>query len=352
MINTETTNLPLIYVVVLNWNSWKEAIRCLEHVFSSDYPNYRVVVADNNSQDGSLEHIKAWAEGRRGEASVPASDVGWPQSFTPVGEPIHYVEYDRSTAEQGGDGADAAAPLILIQTGENLGYAGGNNVGLRYVSRSDPEAYALVLNPDVRITWDFLSKAVSNLLADSAKKAAVVGFPLYSYENPDSLECAYMQDTFTRGSQRVRVLPKELEKRSILEGVRAHGAAMLIAPSAPVKSFPEEYFLYGEDADYCKQILKRGGNIVIQLDNPVYHIGSSSVGAGSPVQIYYSRRSKLAFCRKYNSLVEYSLVLARMLYSTLKGSLVSSVRGDRMASRAYLLSFWHHLQGKKGRTWM
>jgi GT2 family glycosyltransferase len=352
MIDTETRSLPLVYVVVLNWNNWKDAIECLEQVFRSDYPNYRVIVCDNNSQDGSLERIKAWADGRRGEASFPSSDLRYVQSFVPVGEPIHYVEYDRSTAEQGGDGADAVAPLILIQTGENLGYAGGNNVGLRYVFRSDPKAYALVLNPDVRITRDFLSKAVSNLLADSARKAAVVGFPIYSHENRDSLECAYMQDAFARGWPCVRVLPKEFEQLSILEGVIAHGAAMLIAPSAPIKLFPEEYFLYGEDVDYCKQIMKRGGNIIVQLDNPVYHLGSTSIGVNSPVQIYYSRRSKLALCRKYNSHIEYRLALARILYSTLKGWLVSSVWGNRMAARAYLLSFWHHLQGKKGHTWI
>jgi GT2 family glycosyltransferase len=132
----------------------------------------------------------------------------------------------------------------------------------------------------------------------------------------------------------------------------AHGTAMLITPNAPIKFFPEEYFLYCEDADYCKQVRRRGGDIFIQMDNPVYHRVSKGVGANSPLQIYYTRRSKLAYCRKYNPSAEYGIVLARMLYSSLKGCLKSLARGDRLSAKAYLLSYWHHLEGRKGRTWI
>ena len=62
--------------------------------------------------------------------------------------------------------------------------------------------------------------------------------------------------------------------------------------------------------------------------------------------------TKLANCKKYYSKTAYWTILARMAYSTLRGYLKSSVRGDRVKVRAYYLSFLHHLRGTKGRTWV
>lgn len=342
-----TGDHPRLYVVILNWNSWKDTVTCLESVFRNEYRDYRVIVCDNDSSDGSLEFIKAWAEGRL-EAEVPPG-VLRRLSLLPIQKPILYVEYDRKDAGQN-EAARPSVPLILIQTGRNLGYGGGNNVALKYVFGCDPEAYALILNNDVVISRDFLARAIDVAFAGPAQGAAVVGFPAYLYDEPGRLECAYIQDQFSRGPVHISVLP-EPEKRS-LDKAMVHGAAMIITPDAPVKLLPEEYFLYYEDADYCRQVRKHGGNIWIQLDNPVYHRVSRTVGANSPVQTYYTRRSKLTYCRKYSSSIEYSIVLVRMLYSTLTGWARCFVRADHASAKAYLLSYWHHLRGKKGRTWI
>src|SRR5450830_954663 len=119
---------PLTYIVLLNWNGWKDTIECLESVFRLDYPHFRVIVCDNASRDGSLDHIKAWADGRQAAA---ASSVVLRSAARPLAKPVAWVEYDREQAERGGD-AHEQAPLVLIQTGANLGFAGGNNVGVRY----------------------------------------------------------------------------------------------------------------------------------------------------------------------------------------------------------------------------
>ncbi|RKX59396.1 MAG: hypothetical protein DRP29_04690 [Thermodesulfobacteriota bacterium] len=58
-------NYPKVVVIILNYNSWKDTIECLESVLRNDYPNYQVIVIDNGSQDNSMEYIKAWAEGRQ-----------------------------------------------------------------------------------------------------------------------------------------------------------------------------------------------------------------------------------------------------------------------------------------------
>ena len=52
-----------IYIILINWNNWEDTIVCLESIFRIDYPDYKVIVCDNNSQDNSLQHIEDWASG-------------------------------------------------------------------------------------------------------------------------------------------------------------------------------------------------------------------------------------------------------------------------------------------------
>jgi len=56
---------PKVAIIILNWNGWKDTIECLESVFRNTYPNYQVIVVDNGSTDGSMEKIKAWADGKQ-----------------------------------------------------------------------------------------------------------------------------------------------------------------------------------------------------------------------------------------------------------------------------------------------
>ena len=95
------------------------------YVFRNDYPSYRVIVCDNGSHDGSVEKIKLWAEGKL-NVTVSLDNPHRHLSHPPVAKPIHYLEYDRETAEAGGHPDAADVSLILINTGGNLGFPGGN----------------------------------------------------------------------------------------------------------------------------------------------------------------------------------------------------------------------------------
>lgn len=129
---------PKLAIIVLNWNCWQNTVEYLENVLRNHYTNYQIIVVDNNSQNKSIDYIKAWAEGKLGECinrDNPLRDL----SFPPVHKPIPYVYYTIQEAEKGGQPdkekalEDAARnnksittqyPLILIQTGENLGFVG------------------------------------------------------------------------------------------------------------------------------------------------------------------------------------------------------------------------------------
>ena len=63
----------MVCIVVLNWNRWGDTIECLESVFRLEYGDFQVVLCDNDSTDGSLEQIRAWADGEHPD--VPAGHV-------------------------------------------------------------------------------------------------------------------------------------------------------------------------------------------------------------------------------------------------------------------------------------
>jgi hypothetical protein len=162
-----------VAVVLLNWNGWVDTIECLETLLRSDYPDFRVIVCDNASTDGSLEHIQAWAEGRL--------EAGGAEGFqrlraTPLAKPVPYV---RLNAEQALQPPAHDVPLTLIDTGGNFGFAGGNNVGLRHALASGRFAYYWLLNNDTVVEPDSLGQLVARMAAD--RQAGIGGSTLRHY---------------------------------------------------------------------------------------------------------------------------------------------------------------------------
>src|ERR1017187_9290134 len=124
----------LVCIVVLNWNGWRDTIECLESLFHLEYPNYCVVVCDNASSDGSPEQIRRWANG---ETIASCANAHFEYLTTPpIAKPIPFMSYVSPSASL--SGTNPKSDLVLIETGGNLGFAGGCNVGLRYaLARTD-----------------------------------------------------------------------------------------------------------------------------------------------------------------------------------------------------------------------
>ncbi|NSW84626.1 MAG: glycosyltransferase [Syntrophothermus sp.] len=85
--------LSEVYILILNYNGWRDTVECLESVQRLTHLNYRIVVIDNGSTDGSLEKIKAWAAGK---LSVESKFFAYDPSTKPV------RLNDRVAAEAGG----------------------------------------------------------------------------------------------------------------------------------------------------------------------------------------------------------------------------------------------------------
>lgn len=241
---------PSIVVVVLNWNGGVETLQCLESLARARCPNCSVLVVDNGSTDDSL--TKVWA-------AYP-----WVQT---------------------------------IETGENLGYAGGNNVGIKYALDEGAD-YIVILNNDAVVKPDAIEKAVrvAEMLGDSV---GVVGFATYYYAEPDTLHCLGLNAGLHGGFYVPSVA--KMEESEFLHIGSAYGCAMLLTRGLleAVGLFDERFFLMHEELDLCARAQRAGFAIVGATGARVLHRGSASFGGlESPLRLFYLVRNWPLYARK------------------------------------------------------
>jgi GT2 family glycosyltransferase len=298
-----------VYVVVINWNGWRDTMECLESVFRSDYPDYKVIVCDNNSGDNSLEYLKAWAEQRLN--IVPNSKNGLTHLYhPPMAKPIPYTEYNRADAEGGGHAEDRDARLILIRGDANIGFAGGNNVGMRYALVRGDFEYIWLLNNDTVVEPDALSKMVARMKESTT--AGMCGSTLLHYNNPDQVQargggyyCKWVGLPWHMGRLSKASVPAD---RNRVEGWMNYvvGASLLVSRRflLDVGLMCEDYFLFFEEADWAIRAKGRH-QLAYAPESIVYHKIGGSIGTSSnpkeksAICDYYNVRNRLLFTRRF-----------------------------------------------------
>ncbi|WP_295995289.1 glycosyltransferase family 2 protein [Rugamonas sp.] len=335
-----------VCVVLLNWNGWRDTVECLESVLRSDYPNFRVVVCDNASSDGSLERIKAWADGTLAAgAATPAFDR---LRGTALARPLRYIELDRAAAERdraetGADADSETAALTLIATGANLGFAGGNNVGLRHALADPRNEYFWLLNNDTVIEADALRRLVEHLRADPG--AGICGSTLRHYYAPQRVQAL---GGSSYRALRCRAMPVGADQpaAAAIDGAAVerqlayvNGASMMLSRSflRDVGLMAEDYFLYYEEFDWARRAAGRYRLAYAPL-SVVYHkeggsIGTAGRGKISAVALYYLQRNRIKFMRRFyaarlpllylNMLLEMARALLRRDFFEIKWSLIA-----------------------------
>jgi len=308
-----------VYIIILNWHGWQDTIECLESVFRLDYPEFRTVVCDNDSQDGSLEKIKAWAEGKI-PANVATDNPLRHLTFPPVAKPITYEEYDRHQAETGS--GDSSASMVLIRTGANLGFAGGNNAGIRYALARGDFDYVWLLNNDTVVKPDALAQMVRRMA--EKPNAGMCGALIPFYNKPEIIWAAgggtlnkwlIKSASIDYGQPVSKVSPQEeIEPRMDYLA----GASMLVSADfiRSVGLMSEEYFLYYEEPDWYMRG-KRRFSLAYADKAIVYHkvgISTNKWDAGhSKTTAKFHLISQLRFTAKF-----YPLSLPVVLFRIVK----------------------------------
>lgn len=247
---------PNVTVILLNWNGWQDTIQCLESVFKLDYPNFNVIVCDNNSKDASIEHIKSWADGIY--PPIRIDGVLNALITPPLQKPIGYIEFN---ADKQTWYSDKDVPLVLIQTGENLGFAGGNNVGARYALEYHSPDFLWFLNNDTVVDPSALSELVARVEKNS--RLGIVGSTLRYFDAPHTVQ-AYGGATFNPLGGKSFPIGEggffknltELEQIEVEQRIRyIIGASMLVSSDflKDVGLMQEDYFLYYEELDWAER---------------------------------------------------------------------------------------------------
>ena len=300
------------YIVIVNWNGWTDTIECLESVFSLDHGSFSVIVCDNNSKDGSMERIVEWAKGERAASS--ASPEMRSYSNPPVDKPIPFVSLEASQINDLRPSASHER-LIFIKSEKNLGFAGGNNLGLRYILHRNDHDYVWLLNNDTVVHPKSVGALITRMEEDP--RIGICGSKLCFYSAPHLVQ-AYGGSTYSPLTARNRHIgiskPASVqEDRASVERQLGYivGASMLISRDFldGVGLMSEDYFLYGEEIDWAT----RAKGTFLQGYAPeslVFHKQGNSMGGqwltrwSEPeesfiVSDFYSVRNQLRFTRRY-----------------------------------------------------
>ncbi len=261
-------NLNSVGIILLNWQNWPDTVACLESLRSLVYPGpIGLIVCDNASQDDSEAQILQWARQHYTSSEIGLFEVK-------PGLPFPEVQ-----------SAALSPPFVFIQTGANLGFAGGNNVGIRYALACQQFDYLWLLNNDT-ITDPCALLNLCNCAAQFPDMA-LFGSTLIEYYQRDTVQCAggcryFPKLTIFRQVYQgltVAEVMQQNEKDITLDYVS--GAAMFLRTVAVQKVglLNEEYFLFYEELDYTQRLKRHGYQIGWCKDSLVYHKGSATVGS-------------------------------------------------------------------------
>lgn len=246
---------PLVSLVILNYNGENFLIEVLNSLINSTYKNIEILVVDNCSSDNSINIIK--------------------QQFTQV---------------------------KLIENSKNLGFAEGNNVGIRAANGK----YICLVNNDLKVEENWLSPLI-NFLENSPEYAAVQPKVL-SWRDPAKFEYAgasggYIDKygiPFMRGRILDEVEKDDAQYDEIVEIFWASGAAICFRAAIveEIGALDNDFFLHQEEIDFCWRMILKGYKLAAIPESIVYHYGGASLGYESPQKLYLNYRNNLSMLIK------------------------------------------------------
>lgn len=310
----DKNNDPTVAIIVLNWNGWENSIECLESVYKIDYPNYHLILADNASSDDSIEKIRKYC---RGELKPVSNYV----SYTDQNKPIMVKEIDYNEIEQTelegtfvNSDSNQKKSLLFLKNDKNYGFAGGNNIAIRFAMQKINPNYVLLLNNDTVVDNKFLHELIG--VAEKEEKIGFIGPKIYYY-TPDEISNIINfaggelnKNTFQPHPIGVDQLDNgrfDVEKKVDY----VEGSCLLIKNEliTDIGLFDPEYFTYWEEIDWCFRGQKAGYESVYAPKAIIWHKGrASDLSANS---IYYMIKNRFMFIKKNAQTVQ---ILSSTLY--------------------------------------
>lgn len=245
-----TQKQPLVSIITVNYRQAAVTVALLDSIVENSYKNVEVIVVDN----GSLEDCTALFK-------------------------------------------KAYPSVKVIVCSENLGFAGGNNLGIAEAMGD----YLFFVNNDTILTNRLIEGLLSRFVTDSS--IGVVSPKIRYFDNPNTIQYAGFTKMNPITGRNQAIGKNEIDKGQhdiARPTAYAHGAAMMVSRKVidTIGNMPEEFFLYYEELDWCAQISRAGFSIWYEPAGLIFHKESAAVGKMSPLKIHYLTRNRLLFMRR------------------------------------------------------
>lgn len=285
-------NAPLVSIITINYNESAVTLDLLESLRKVSYPNLEIIVVDNASPSDNPDVI-----------------------------------------------AEQYPEVQLIKSEKNLGFAGGNNLGVR-ASRGD---FLFFINNDTIVEDGLIEPLVETLQKDP--EIGMVSPKIKFHWDPSLIQYAGYtpMNKWTIRNNSIGYHQKDDGFYDIPgETESIHGAAMMVPRSVVEKvgMMTEIYFLYYEEHDWAEMIKRAGYKVYYQPKGFILHKESLATGKNSPLKTYYISRNRILFARRnFKGLSLIVSILFQLLISVPKNTLTFLLKGQMK----HLKAFWRAL---------
>lgn len=293
---------PRVAIVIVNWNGAADTAECLASLRADRYPNKRIIMVDNGSTDGSAAILKR-----------------------------------------------ECPDVTVLETGANLGFTGGNNVGIRWAVREGAD-YVLLLNNDTTVEPDVVAQ-----LVDAAERMPEYGLltpVIHYYDPPREAWFAGSRMDLSRGmavhdNSRIPDVSGDVQ-----EVPWASGCAMLLKADllSALNGFDERFFLNWEDVDLSLRVRAAGKRIGLVPGARIYHKVSRSMAKAAGRSTYYHIRNNLLIVAQYGDAPRHGAMLS-VIALRFREALRAVKNGNRDAALQLTMTMraiWDHVHRHYG----
>lgn len=287
-----------VFIIVLNWNHWQETVECVKSLRNLDHENYRIIVIDNGSTNDSIGNIRKSFT----EEIIIEGDLQRRADSAKI------IQYQRSCAESGGvnededilENAPSNNKLLIVKNNENLGFAAGCNVGIRYALSRNAD-YVWILNNDTVVDRYSLTKLVDTLNSSNQYRGITPQIRYFSHSDKiwncgGELTWYGTKKYYHHFDSTQNVPDSGIRKVTFITG------CAFLLPTAVFREiglFSERFFMGEEDFEFSHRLLKNKIHIACRYDAIIYHKVSVSVQNTSEIGKVYIDYLNRMTCLKF-----------------------------------------------------
>ncbi|MCH2045469.1 MAG: glycosyltransferase family 2 protein [Saprospiraceae bacterium] len=296
--DTDRNTEDLVSIIIVNYDTSREIAQLLISLEKSSYKNLEIIVVDNNSKDKHLKDLLR----------------DFPQ-------------------------------IIFIQSTTNLGFAGGNNLGIDQAKGK----FIFFLNPDTEVTANAIMELVQVLKKNP--KVGLVSPKIKYHHQPETIQYAGCKLMHPITLQAKPIGRNQLDNGNFdkaMDTAYGHGAAMMTRRDVidKVGKMNSQYFLYYEELDWSQRIRKAAYKIQYIPSSVIWHKESVSTGKQSPLKTYYLTRNRILFARLHHfGWKRYASWIYILGVSTPKHLSANIIKPKQL--KAYLKGLFWHLKNRK-----